>query len=288
MTTKSSGRRAVLGAAFIIGGATSIQWSSAIVNPVLHILAPSAASSWRFLLGALILLIITRPALRSWSTEQWRSAAAYGAAVAVMNVCYFQALARIPLGTTVTIEFLGPLLVAVVGHRSWRHTSFAALAGIGVVCLGHPGGHLNAGGVLFALGAAAGWAMYLLAASRLGGAAEGFGGLAVSMSIAAVLTLPFAVGSLGRISHDTWLLGRMAIVASLSIVLGFMLEMQALRNVKPSLAGVMMAFDPAVATVLGAVLLHQHPGLFDLIGLACVIVAGIGVTADQREKEPSA
>ncbi len=286
--TKGRGRSAVVGGAFIVGGATSIQWSSAIVTPALHAIGPAAASGYRFLFGALILVAITRPSLKAWTKEQWRASIVFGLAVALMNFCFFQALARIPLGTTVTIEFLGPLTVAVIGHRSLRHWAFAALAAVGVVFLGHPGGHLNASGVAFALGAALGWGLYLMAASRVGGVADGFGGLAVSMSMAALITLPFALTSAHLLVAHPTLAARMGLVATMSIVLGFALELQALRNVTPSLAGVMMAFDPAVATLLGYLILSQHPTSYDVIGLVCVVTAGVGVTIDQRDAPTSA
>jgi len=283
--TKFAGRGAIVGGGFIIAGATSIQWSSAVVTPALHAIGGLGASAWRFLLGSLVLLAITRPNLRHWTKAQWRASVLYGLAVALMNACFFQALARIPLGDTVTIEFLGPLLVAVMGRRTLRHAAFAIVAGIGVVFLGHPGGHLNSLGVVFALGAALGWGLYIITANNVGETSTGFGGLAVSMSIASIVTLPFAMVTLPHIVHDPYIGGRMLIVALMSIVLGFALEMQALRNVPPWLAGVMMAFDPAVAFVLGLVILRQHPTSWDLWGLILVIVAGVGVTVDTHRNE---
>lgn len=285
---KGEGRRTVVGAGYIIAGATSIQWSSAIATTAIHAIGPSASSAWRFLLGSVVLLLLTRPAIRRWTRDQWRGAVLYGLSVALMNVCFFQALARIPLGSTVTIEFLGPLAVAVLGQRSVRHALFALLAAVGVLLLGHPGGHLNAPGVLFGLGAAFGWALYLFTASHLGGGAPGFGGLAVSMSVASLVTLPFALGSISSLTAHPFLLGRLAIVATMATVIGFALEMQALRNVSPAIAGVMMSFDPATAFVLGYVLLAERASWFDITGLACVISAGIGVTLDHHGGERSA
>ena len=281
-------RNALIGAGLIVAGAASIQWSAAIVSPAFSLLGPSATSAWRFLLGAIVLLIATRPKLRTWRREQWQAAVVLGLSVAFMNQCFFQSLARIPLGSAVTIEFLGPLLVAVFGHRSWRHISLALVAGLGVVALGHPGGHLTALGVLFGLGSGLGWAFYIFASAKVGGATSGFGGLAVSMSVAALATLPFALSHVPTLAHHPWMAGRLLLVACMSIVLGFALELQALRRVKPALVGVLMAFDPAIAFIVGFLVLAQHPTSWDLLGLILVVTAGVGVTFNQPTTAPEA
>jgi len=275
-------RDAVVGAALIVAGATSIQWSAAIVEPAFRVFSPNAVSAWRFFFGALVLLALTRPPLHRWHKEQWRSAIALGLAVAFMNQCFFQSIARIPLGAAVTIEFLGPLTVAVVGQRSRRHLAFAGLAAVGVVFLGHPGGHLTTFGVLFGLGSGLGWAGYIFANKRVGVAAPGFGGLAVSMAVAAVATTPFSMSSVATLSAHPWLGGRLLLVACMSIVFGFALELQALRRLHAASVAVLMAVDPAIAFVLGFLVLGQRAGGWDLVGLLCVVAAGVGVTIDQH------
>ncbi len=281
-------RGAVTGAVLIVAGAVSIQWSAAIVEPAFRTFTPAAVSAWRFLFGALILLALTRPPLHRWRKELWCSAVALGLAVAFMNQCFFQSIARIPLGAAVTIEFLGPLTVAVVGQRSRRHLAFAGLAAVGVVFLGHPGGHLTNLGVLYGLGSGLGWAGYIFANKRVGVAAPGFGGLAVSMTVAALATTPFSMSSLAVMSSHPWLAGRLLLVAAMSIVFGFALELQALRRLTAASVAVLMAIDPAVAFVLGFLVLGQRAGGWDLIGLVCVVVAGIGVTFDQRATSTTA
>lgn len=279
-------RNNILGAALIILGATTIQWSAALVSPAFRLVGPSATSAWRFLLGSAVLLVLTRPKLRQWAWPQWRAAVVLGLSVAFMNQCFFQSLARIPLGSAVTIEFMGPLVVAVLGHRSWRHATFAGLAAVGVVLLAHPGGHLTLAGTLFGLGSGLGWAAYIFASAKVGGATKGFEGLAVSMAVAAVVTLPMSLGAVHLVVHHPFVLGRLAIVASMSIVLGFALEMQALRRIRPAVVGVLMAFDPAIAFFLGFVVLGQRPTAWVLVGLVCVVCAGVGVTIDQRDAAP--
>jgi inner membrane transporter RhtA len=117
-----------------------------------------------------------------------------------MNQSFYQAINRIHLGTAVAIEYLGPFLVAALGKRSWRHGLFVVIAALGVLCLARPGGGLTALGVVFACGAGCGWAAYTIASHRLGGATEGFEGLAVAMAIAALCTLPFVGTSLDVVS----------------------------------------------------------------------------------------
>jgi inner membrane transporter RhtA len=259
-------------------GAVLIQWSAAIVTRVFPVIGPSATSAWRFLLGAIVLLVLARPAVRHWSRRQWIGALALGASTAFMNQCFYHAIARIPLGSAVAIEFLGPFCVAALGRRTPRHLALVALAGLGVLALTRPGSGLEVSGVLFAAGAGAGWAAYVFAAHRVGATTPGFEDLAVSMSVAAVLTLPWSLSSVSTVAHDPGTLGRLAVVALMAIVLGFGAELEGLRRLKPAVAGVLMASDPAVAFFIGWLLLDQRVHGWDLVGLACVIAAGIGVT----------
>jgi len=261
-------------------GATLIQWTAALVIRVFPVIGPSATSAWRFLLGAVVLLALTRPNVRHWTSRQWLGALALGAATAFMNQCFYQAIARIPLGGAVAIEYLGPFCVAAIGKRSWRHLGFVGLAGAGVAALTRPGSGLNATGVFFAVGSGIGWAAYIFASKHVGEATTGFGGLAVSMSFAAILTLPLSLGSSVRVIDDPKMLLRLSIVATMAIVLGFGAELQGLRRLKPSTAGVLMAGDPAVAFFIGWLLLNQNVRGWDLVGLGCVVLAGAGVTYD--------
>jgi inner membrane transporter RhtA len=282
-----SPRRALAGAGFVLLGAVLIQWSAALIKPVFYTVGPSASSAWRFLIGAIVLMALTRPRLRAWTRSQWLGALALGVSVAFMNLCFYQALARIPLGGAVAIEYLGPFMVAALGQRSWRHFAFVFVAGLGVLALARPGGGLTLVGMLFAAGSGVGWAAYAFASHRVGGTTTGFQGLAVAMSIAAVVTLPFSMGSTSTIVTHPHLLARVAIVATMAIVLGFGAELQALRRLRPSIVSVLLALDPAVAFAFGLILLHQSVTAWDLVGLTCVVVAGVGVTIDAATGTPA-
>jgi len=273
-------RTALSGTGFLLLGATLIQWSATIVEPAFGSLGATATSGWRFLLGAVVLLLWTRPNLRRFTREQWRGALILGIAVAFMNQCFYMAISRIPLGGAVAIEYMGPLVVAALGKRSGRHLALVALAGLGVLSLTHPGGGITLIGFLFAAGSGLGWALYVFASHRVGAQSKDFGGLALSMTIAALVTLPMSMSRLSVIEAHPALLARMTLVATMAIVLGFASEMQALRRLRPSTVGVLMALDPAIAFVLGLAVLRQGIGLFDGVGLAAVVVAGVGVTWD--------
>lgn len=278
-------RRALSGAGFVLLGAVVIQWSAAVVTPLFRVIGPSASSAWRFLLGAAVLLFLTRPPLRTWTRAQWTAAAALGLSTALMNQCFYQAIDRIPLGGAVAIEYLGPFLVAALTRRSRRHYVFVVLAGLGVVALTRPGGGLTLVGILFAAGSGVGWAAYAFSAHRVGGTTPGFGGLAVAMAISSLVTLPWALGSAPTLLTHPSLLTRMVLVALMATVVGFGAELQALRRLRPAVVSVLLALDPAVAFAIGWLLLAQSVTGWDAVGLGCVMVAGAGVTYDAAREE---
>ncbi len=281
---RSTPRDSVVGAGFVFFAAIFIPWSAALVQPAFHVIGPAASSSWRFLLGAVMLLAIARPNVRRFTRHQWIGAFAFGTAVAFMNISFYEAIARIPLGIAVVIEFLGPLLVAALGKRTWRHFGFVLVAGLGVVALSHPGGGLTLVGAFFALAAGAGWATYLFASQRLGGTTNGLEGLAVGVSISAIWSLAFTVSSTRVVLAHPYVIGRLSLVALMALVLGFGAELSALRRLKPSIVGVLVAFDPVIAFLVGWLLLSQHVSRWDYVGVACVVFASIGVTRDSSRE----
>jgi inner membrane transporter RhtA len=282
---EESQRRALGGAGFVLGGAIMVQWSAALVKPVFAVIGPSASAGWRFLLGAVVLMALTRPRFWTWTRQQWVAALALGVSTAFMSLCFYQAIARIPLGGAVAIEYLGPFLVAALARRTARHFAFVVLAGLGVLALVHPGGGLTLTGILFAAGSGAGWAAYAFASHRVGGVTLGFEGLAVSMSIAAFVTLPMSLSSAHFFVGRPYLFGRMLLVAIMWTALGLGAELQALRRLKPSIVSVLIALDPAVAFGVGWLLLGQVITTWDLVGLVCVVSAGVAVTYDAARGE---
>jgi inner membrane transporter RhtA len=282
VTGPRHGHDATLGAGCVLAGATSIQSSAAIALPAFAVIGAAASSGLRFLLGATILLLVARPSVRGFDRAAWGGVLAFGVAVAAMNVCFFQAVARLPLGTAVSIEFLGPFTLAVVAGSGRRHALYAAVGLLGVVLLARPGGGMTLLGATFALLAAAGWAGYTLASKRLGALTRGVDGGARALGVAAVLTFPLTVGAFPSL---TWsLLVRLAAVALLGVVVGFALELAALRRLSAAQVAVLFSLNPAVAFAVGWLVLGQHVGVAALCGGLCVVAASIGVTSDARRR----
>jgi inner membrane transporter RhtA len=273
-------RTAAAGALLVVTGALCVQSAAAIAVGVFAHLSPAAVSGWRFGPGALVLVVLVRPRVRAWGPRQWGAAGALGVATALMNLAFFQAIARIHLGTAVAVEYLGPFLVAALARRTWRHGALVLLAAAGVVALVRPGGGASALGVGLAAVAALGWGTYTFAAHRVGAATEGFDGLAVAMVLAAGLTAGFAAPSLGTVAASPALLARLVAMSVLAVVLGFASELQALRRLTPGELSVLLALDPAIAFLVGWALLGQRVVGWDLLGLALVSVAGVVVTRD--------
>ena len=187
---------------------------------------------------------------------------------------------RIPLGVAVTIEFAGPMAVAVIGSRRALDLLWVALAATGIVLLTDPGGgSLDSVGVMFALLAATMWAFYILLAERTGRVFPGGSGLAVAMVAGAVVVAPFGIGQAGSELLKPELLAAGAAVALASSVIPYSLDLEALRRLPASLFGVLMSLEPAVAALAGLIVLGQELGAREWLAIALVVVASAGATA---------
>ena len=169
----------------------SVQFGAALAQTQFEVVGPTGATLLRLIFGALILLVAVRPKVSGWKREQWAAATVLGVALAGMNTLIYLAIGEIPIGVAVTLEFTGPLLLALVQTQRLTDAVWALLAFAGVVLLGLDGGSaLSLAGILLALGAGAFWAVYILASARVGQLVPGVEGLAVSMAIGAVIALP--------------------------------------------------------------------------------------------------
>jgi inner membrane transporter RhtA len=238
----------------------------------------------RLVFSAIVLMLIARPRLRGHSARGWRSVILFGLVLASMNGLFYLALERLPLGVTVTIEVLGPLVLSIVAGRRASSWLWAGLALAGVVALGGGGWErLDPLGVLFALGAAGSWAFYILASARVGAEFRGLDGLALAMSVGAVLSLPFGIADAGSALLRIDLLALGAAVALLSSTIPYALELMALRRLPAAVFAILMSVSPATAALAGFVLLGQHLSVLELIGIVLVISASVGaVLAAQR------
>jgi len=243
-------------------------------------IGPSGAVFLRVALGAVILLAIGRPGRPRLAATQWRSVIIFGLVIGAMNLCFYQAMARIPLGVAVTIEFLGPLGVAIAGSRKPLDFAWAALAAVGVAILSFKGGGTVSGvGLAFALAAAVGWACYILLSQRVGRIVPGPSGLAFALAIGGLALLPLGVADAGARLLEPHNLLAGALVAILSSAVPFSLEFAALRRLSSQVFGVLMSVEPAIGAAAGFFLLSQRLSLLDLVAIALVVVASIGATA---------
>jgi inner membrane transporter RhtA len=224
---------------------------------------------------------VWRPSLRM-SRRAWTVVAAYGVILGTMNVSFYLALERIPLGVTVTITFLGPLAVALAGSRRWLDAAWALMAAGGVVLLTGGAGDLHLVGMGFALATAACWAAYILLSVSLGRHTSGGAGLALGMVVAAAVAAPIGIVEAGTALLAPWVLVAGLGVALLSSVIPYSLELEALRRMPPKVFGVLMSLEPAVAALVGLVVLGEVLGAVQWVAVLLVVAASVGATRMTR------
>jgi inner membrane transporter RhtA len=231
--------------------------------------------------------VVWRPRVRAHTAADLRMAGAFGVALGLMNWSIYEAMDRIPLGVAVTIEFAGPLLVAVLGSRRAIDGVWVALAAAGIVLLADPsGGSIDRAGVLFALAAAACWIGYIHLGQRTGRAFPGGAGLALAMAAGALVVAPAGLVQGGGDLVRPELLGAALAVALASSVLPYSLELEALRRLPAGVFGVLMSLEPAVAALAGFAVLGQDLGARELAAIAMVVVASAGA-AGLRRRDPA-
>jgi inner membrane transporter RhtA len=214
-------------------------------------------------------------------------ALAFGVALLGMNWSIYQSFARIPLGMAVTIEFLGPLCVAVLGSRRPADLAWVALAGTGVLLLGFTPHGLTWAGVGFALMAGLFWGAYILLSERTGRHWPGVTGLTVASMVGAVALAPAAIAEAGRALLNPTVLGLGVAVGLLSSVIPYSLELTALRRMPPRLFGVLMSIEPAAAAIAAMVILGEFLRPMQWVALACVVTASVGASRTQSQSRPT-
>jgi inner membrane transporter RhtA len=235
----------------------------------------------RLFFAAAVLTLLWRPSLRM-KRRTWTVVLGYGVILGLMNLCFYLALARIPLGIAVTIEFLGPLAVALAGSRRWLDACWAVLAAGGVVLLMEGRGDLDLVGFLFALAAGICWGLYILVGAALGRHTTEGNGLALGMAVAAVVAVPFGVADSGAALVQPWVLAAGLGVALLSSVIPYSLDLEALRKIPPGVFGILMSLEPAMAALIGLILLQESLSWSQWIAVLCVVAASAGATRGAR------
>jgi threonine/homoserine efflux transporter RhtA len=269
-------------------GIVSVQFGAGLADRLFAQIPPAAVTGLRLWTAALAMVALSGPGFARSVRDLWKRrgfadvgiAVSFGISLGVMNFSIYQAFARIPLGVAVTIEFLGPLAVAVAGSRHLRDVGWVVLAGIGVVLLTQGGhGHLDLTGVIFAGVAAICWAAYIVLSAATGRRFPGSSGLAIAMVVAAVLVTPPAVVAGGRAMFRPAVLATGAAIGVLSSVIPYRLELESLRRMPMRLFGVWMSMEPAVAALIGLIMLGQHLSIAEWVAICCVMVACAGAAA---------
>jgi inner membrane transporter RhtA len=270
---------------YAVASMLSVQLGAALSTHLFHDLSPAGSAWVRVAIAAVILVALTRPRLRVIGWPALRRTAVLGVATAALMIAFIEAIARIPLGTTAAIEFLGPLGVAAA--RSHRRSALVwpAMAFVGVIGLTEPWrGDIDLVGIGFAVASAVGWATYIVLTQRVGAEVAGLQGLALSLTVASLVAAPFAAApAIGGLTALNALesLG----LAVLVPLLPFSLELLALRRMRVAAFGTLMALEPGIAAIIGLVLLSQLPSWWQAAGVVLVVVAG---AAAQRAPRPQA
>ena len=270
----------------VLGAATSVQGGASVAKSLFPELGPPGVVFLRLLFGSIALWAIARPELRGRPRRELRLVAALGVVLVSMNVSFYESIDRLPLGIAVTVEFLGPLAVAVLGSRRRVDFVWIAFAGLGVALLADGGGRsVHATGLLLAALAGLFWALYIFLSVPIGKAYPGASGLAPAMVLGAVLIAPWGIISAGHHLRDPQLVGAAVGVGLLSSALPWSLELEALRRLPTHVFGVVLSLEPAVAALAGFVLLHEHLRLRAWLAIALVVLASAGAALEVRRRE---
>lgn len=271
----------------VLGGIVSVQFGAAVAKQLFGTVSPVEMVFLRLLTSTIVLLAVARPRLRGRSRSDWLTVVLFGLCLAGMNWAIYESFARIPLGVAVTIEFLGPLLLAVAGSRRPRDLVWVVLAAAGVALLGFSPHGLTVPGVLLAVTAGAFWAGYILSSARTGRRWSGISGLALA-SLVALLTVsvPVAVTATpALVSPRVLLIG--ALVGLLSSVVPYSLELIALRRMPAKVFGILMSLEPAAAALAALLVLGELLRGSQWLAMVCVVVASAGATWAGRARRSS-
>lgn len=271
----------------VVGAILSIVGGATIAKGLFPVLGPAGTAGIRIGLSAVMLLAVFRPALTRMTAEQWKAVVPYGLLLGAMNLLFYLAISRIPLGLGVTLEFVGPLGVAVFGSRRRLDVAWVVLAALGIAFIAPwSGGGVDPVGVLLALMAGACWAAYIVLGGRVSRLLPGGAAVATGMIFAALAVLPLALADGRLLSVTPKLFAIGAAVALLSSAVPYTLEMIALRALPARTFGILMSLEPAVAAVCGLLFLGERLSAAQWLAVALVVGASVGSTVTSRSVHP--
>ena len=275
----------VTGILLVFGSCVSLQFGAALAMSLFPLVGPWTTTLCRLFISGLLLFLVMRPQVHQWSRSQWVSVALFGLSLGTMNAFFYVAISYIPLGTAVTIEFIGPLVLSAVLSRSIRDALWVGLAvgGVGLFGLERLLGlsSLRPIGVVCALGAGLFWALYILAADNAGKKVTGTGIIAIVLLIGSLPSTPLGMANLFMVATDAHLLLLAIGTAILASLVPYTLEFLALRRLPPSTFGILLSMEPAVATTAGWLLLNQHMGVLGMLAVCLVVSACVGTATSK-------
>lgn len=274
-TLRSTARHPVV---LVLVGIASVQIGAAFAKSIFDDASPTVVVWLRLATSALVLMAITRPQLRGRSRDDWWVVLGFGTSLGVMNLAIYESFARIPIGLAVTIEFVGPLTLALLGSRRRLDLVWVGLAGAGVALLGAERAGLDVVGVLWALLAGAMWAAYILLSGHTGRRWPGLDGLSLASVVGVVLLLPVLLLSDRQGLGEPWVLAVGALVGLLSSVVPYSCELVALRSISAATFGILMSLEPAAAALAALAVVGEELSLLQWLAVGCVVAASIGVT----------
>jgi inner membrane transporter RhtA len=267
----------------VLGAISSVQFGAAFAKTLFDEVGVGGTVFLRVLFAAVVLAVVWRPRLAEHGRGDLWLAVAFGFTLGAMNLAFYSALDRIPLGIAVTFEFVGPLGVAVAASRRPLDLLWVALAAAGILLLSEFGStDLDKLGVALALLAGGLWAAYILLSARVGRAFPGGGGLALAMVVASAILLPVGVADAGADLLVPWILAAAAAVAILSSAIPYSLEMEALRRMPAGVFGVLMSLEPAAGALVGLVVLSEGLAAREVVAILLVIAASAGAASQAK------
>ena len=267
-------------------GMCSIQYGATLSRSLFPVLGATGATFWRLTLAALLLSLIWRPWKTPLTRAQLKGVLFYGCALGVMNLTFYFAIARIPLGVAVALEFTGPLAVAIYNSRRLVDFVWAILAGLGLYLLLPltETSTLDPWGVAMALIAGVCWGLYIIFGQRTSQNLPGTLAATWGMIFAAMVVLPVGVVKLGTELWQPQLAMMAILVAVFSSALPYSLEMIALKHLKAHTFSILMSLEPAIATMMGLIFLREFLGITEMIAIACIMLASLGSALTHSHK----
>lgn len=273
--------------ALVLFAIFSIQIGAGLATQLFPVLGAEGTVAIRIIFSAILLVLFTGSELRSFGQTFVSNVyllLGFGLCIAAMNLFFYMAIARIPLGAAVAIEFIGPLGIAALRSKRLVHYVWVSLAALGIFLLSPLSGvQLNSVGIMFALMSGAGWALFIVLAERVGKHTSGNHGLVIGMVVAAIVMTPFAIPVTSELFSDSMILLAVLGVALLSTTIPISFEFEALKRMPAQNYGILVSVEPAVAALTGALLLGERIGFQGMLAVSCVVVAAIGITLSDRQ-----